>query len=155
MVDIDDFKQYNELYLHLEGDKILRETAQSINNTLRKEADWAARFGGDEFAIILPGTNTPEAAIVAERIRKIARELKFKPKGKTVHITVSTGVATFFYSERKAANAGKNRTVATNYEKIANELTKLADKALLKAKQAGKDRVFISKKTIEWSRLSK
>jgi diguanylate cyclase (GGDEF)-like protein/PAS domain S-box-containing protein len=155
MVDIDDFKQYNELYLHLEGDKILRETAQSINNTLRKEADWAARFGGDEFVIILPGTNTPEAAIVAERIRKIARELKFKPKGKPVRITVSTGVATFVYSERKPAAAAKYRTAATNYEKIANELTKLADKALLKAKQAGKNRVFISKKAIEWSRLSK
>ncbi len=153
MVDIDDFKQYNDKYLHLEGDKILRDTAQNISNTLRKEADWASRFGGDEFVIVLPGTNSSEAAVVAERIRKITSELKFTPKGQAVHITVSAGVATFYYSESKTTSSGK--ISLTNYEKIANELTNLADKALWEAKKTGKNKVIVSREAIELSRMDK
>jgi diguanylate cyclase (GGDEF)-like protein/PAS domain S-box-containing protein len=155
MADIDDFKKYNDLYLHLEGDKILKETAQGIFNTLRKEADWASRFGGDEFTIILPGTNAEEAAIVAERIRKIAEEQTFKPKGETVRLTISAGVASFYYSERKSTSNGKDKTSPTNYEKIANRLTNLADRALFEAKQSGKNKVVVSKEVIELSRMVK
>ncbi|UCE21007.1 MAG: PAS domain S-box protein, partial [Candidatus Aminicenantes bacterium] len=66
MIDIDDFKQYNDMYLHLEGDEVLKETAKVISHVIRKDMDWAARFGGDEFVIILPGINSTEASIVAE-----------------------------------------------------------------------------------------
>ncbi len=157
MVDIDNFKQYNELYLHLEGDKILRETAQTISNTLRKDADWAARYGGDEFAVILPGTNASQAGIVAERIRKISSELEFYPKGDKVHLTVSAGVASFYYLESALTGGGssKDKIIPTDYEKIATELTKLADEALLDAKQSGKNKVVISTKAMELSRIIK
>jgi len=155
MVDIDDFKQYNELYTHLEGDKILREAAQNIMHTLRKVGDWTSRYGGDEFAIILPGTNASQAGIVAERIRKISRELKFTPKGNTVRITVSAGVASFYYTESMTPGSSKDKILPTDYEKIASELTKLADEALLEAKKTGKNKVVISTEAIELSRIIK
>jgi len=156
MVDIDNLKQYNDLYLHLEGDKILRETAQAISNTLRKEGDWVTRYGGDEFVVILPGTNASQAGIVAERIRKISSELEFHLKGDKVRITVSAGVASFYYLESALASGGsKDKIVPTDYEKIANELIKLADEALLDAKKIGKNKVVISTKAIELSRITK
>ncbi len=155
MVDIDNLKQYNDLYLHLEGDKILAETAQNISDTLRKEGDWVARFGGDEFVVVLPGTNASQAGIVAERIRKISSELEFHIKGDKVHITVSAGVSCFYYLESAPTSSGKDKIPKTNYEKIANELVKLADEALLDAKKSGKNKVVISTKAIELSRIIK
>jgi len=155
MVDIDNLKQYNDLYLHLEGDKILAETAQNISDTLRKEGDWVARFGGDEFVVVLPGTNASQAGIVAERIRKISSELEFHIKGDKVHITVSAGVSCFYYLESAPTSSGKDKIPKTNYEKISNELVKLADEALLDAKKSGKNKVVISTKAIELSRIIK
>jgi len=130
MIDIDDFKQYNDQYLHLEGDEVLKETAQVVSHVIRKEMDWASRFGGDEFVIILPGLTTTQAAKVGERIRKIFQQLKFKPKDEIVQKTLSMG-------------------------KVATQLTILADKALFKAKQAGRNKLVISKDSIELSRVSK
>lgn len=155
MVDIDNLKQYNDLYLHLEGDKILAEAAQNISDTLRKEGDWVARFGGDEFVVVLPGTNASQAGIVAERIRKISSELEFHIKGDKVHITVSAGVSCFYYLESAPTSSGKDKIPKTNYEKISNELVKLADEALLDAKKSGKNKVVISTKAIELSRIIK
>jgi diguanylate cyclase (GGDEF)-like protein len=152
MVDIDDFKICNDKYLHLVGDRILKETAHNLKDTLRKEADWAARFGGDEFSIILPGTNSKEAAIVGERIREICKKHTFRVKGDVFYITISAGVATFSYSEKKSANDTHLLISPTNYEKIAQELTRLADDALFQAKRTGKDKVVISKKSIMLSR---
>jgi diguanylate cyclase (GGDEF)-like protein/PAS domain S-box-containing protein len=157
MVDIDNLKQYNDLYLHLEGDKILRGTAQNISNTLRKEGDWVTRYGGDEFVVILPGTNASQAGIVAERIRKISSELEFHLKGDKVRITVSAGVASFYYLDSALASgsSSKDKITQTDYEKIANELIKLADEALRDAKQSGRNKVVISTKAIELSRITK
>jgi diguanylate cyclase (GGDEF)-like protein/PAS domain S-box-containing protein len=156
MVDIDNLKQYNDLYLHLEGDKILRETAQNISGTLRKEGDWVSRYGGDEFIVILPGTNASQAGIVAERIRKISSELEFYLKGDKVRITISAGVASFYYLESTLTSGGsKDKLVSTDYEKIANELIKLADEALMDAKKSGRNKVVISTKAIELSRIAK
>ena len=76
MIDIDDFKQYNDMYLHLEGDEVLKETARVISHVIRKDMDWAARFGGDEFVIVLPGINSAEAKVVAERLRIFVRAIK-------------------------------------------------------------------------------
>ncbi len=155
MIDIDDFKQYNDLYLHLEGDEVLKETAQVISHVIRKEMDWASRFGGDEFTIILPGLTTAQAAKVGERIRKLFQQIKFHPKEEIVQKTLSMGVAHCHYAEVKPKRDIKNRTNHTNYEKIATELTILADKALFKAKKAGRNKLVISKEIIELSRVSK
>ena len=155
MIDIDDFKEYNDKYLHLEGDEILKQTAQVISHVIRKEMDWASRFGGDEFVIILPGLTTAQAAKVGERIRRIFQQLKFKPKDEIVQKTLSMGVACCHYSEVRPKRGNKNKGTPTNYEKVATELTILADKALFKAKKAGRNKLVISKDAIELSRVSK
>jgi len=154
MIDIDDFKQYNDMYLHLEGDEVLKETAKVISHVIRKDMDWAARFGGDEFVIILPGINSTEASIVAERLRKFVHSIKFKPKSAIVHKTISLGVAHCIYSESRPARSS-TRSYPTNYEKVATDLTILADKALFSAKNTGRNKVIISKKALEVSRISR
>lgn len=155
MIDIDDFKEYNDKYLHLEGDEILKETAHIISHFIRKEMDWASRFGGDEFVIILPGLTTAQAAKVGERIRKIFQQLKFKPKDEIVQKTLSMGLAHCHCTEVRPKRGNKNKGTTTNYEKIATELTIFADKALFKAKKAGRNKLVISKDVIELSRVSK
>ncbi|MGD8536975.1 MAG: PAS domain S-box protein [Candidatus Aminicenantes bacterium] len=154
MIDIDDFKEYNDMYLHLEGDEVLKETAKVISDVIRKDMDWAARFGGDEFVIILPGINSTEASIVAERLRKFIHSIKFKPKSAIVHKTISLGVAHCIYSESRGARSS-TRNYPTNYEKVATDLTILADKALFSAKNTGRNKVVISKKALEVSRISR
>jgi diguanylate cyclase (GGDEF)-like protein/PAS domain S-box-containing protein len=153
MIDIDDFKQYNDMYLHLGGDEVLKETAKVISHVIRKEMDWAARFGGDEFVIILPGINSTETAIVAERLRKYIHAVKFKPKSTIVHKTISLGVAHCYYSESRPSRSTRN--FPTNYEKVATDLTILADSALFKAKNTGRNKVVISKKALEVSRIAR
>ncbi len=154
MIDIDDFKQYNDMYLHLGGDEVLKETAKVISHVIRKEMDWAARFGGDEFVIILPGINSAEAAIVAERLRKYIRAIKFKPKSVIVHKTISLGVAHCYYSETRASRTS-TRNYPTNYEKVATDLTILADSALFSSKNSGRNKVTVSKKALEVSRIAR
>ncbi len=154
MIDIDDFKQYNDMYLHLEGDEVLKETAKVISHVIRKEMDWAARFGGDEFVIILPGINSAEAALVAERLRKYIQAIKFKPKSTIVHKTISLGVAHCYYSESRASRS-VTRNYPTNYEKVATDLTILADSALFNAKNTGRNKVTVSKKALEVSRSAR
>jgi diguanylate cyclase (GGDEF)-like protein/PAS domain S-box-containing protein len=155
MIDIDDFKQYNDKYLHLEGDEVLKETAQVVGHVIRKEMDWASRFGGDEFVIILRGLTTTQAAKVGERIRKIFQQVKFKPKDEVVQKTLSMGVACCHYAEVLPKRSDKGKGTTTDYEKVATELTILADKALFKAKKAGRNKLVISKDSIELSRVSK
>jgi diguanylate cyclase (GGDEF)-like protein/PAS domain S-box-containing protein len=148
MIDIDDFKQYNDRYYHLKGDEILKEIAWVISQNTR-ERDWASRFGGEEFAIILPGTSSAAAANVAERIRKSFKKVEFRPEDEAVHKTLSAGVAQVHFPERKIPRPSKDKKFTVNYEKIATELADLADKALFKAKKLGKDQVAVSDKTLE------
>jgi diguanylate cyclase (GGDEF)-like protein len=155
MIDVDDFKEYNDKYLHLEGDEVLKQTAQVISNVIRKEMDWASRFGGDEFIIILPGLTNTQAAKVGERIIKFFQQIKFKPKDEIVQKTLSMGVACCHYAEVRPRRGDKNKGTPTDYEKVATELTILADKALFKAKKAGRNQLFISKEAIELSRFTK
>ena len=95
MFDIDDFKVYNDTYGHLVGDALLRELAQLLRRDIRK-MDFAARYGGDEFVILLPHTDKKQVLVLAERIRTSVEEYEFcsgegLPAGK---VTVSVGVAT-------------------------------------------------------------
>lgn len=151
MIDIDDFKPYNDSFHHLKGDEVIREAAQVISMNIRKETDWASRFGGDEFAIILPGTDASEATTIAQRIRKAFQEIKFRPERNTVQKTISMGVAYCYYQEAKPTIQIKE--YKTDYEKIATDLINIADKALFNAKNSGKNKVFISKNSIELSRI--
>jgi|GEM_PF-651310 len=151
MIDIDDFKQYNDLYHHLQGDVILKEIARVISKDIREDIDWASRFGGEEFSIILPGVKASEAFFVAERIRKNFQKIEFKPKGKVVHKTISLGIADCHFPESKIPHSFKNKRFRLNYEKIATNLTNIADKALFQAKKAGKNKTVISESSIELS----
>lgn len=127
--DIDDFKLFNDTEGHLAGDEVLKAIADISRESVRS-IDIVARFGGEEFAIIMPQTEREEAFLVAERTRKNIKDLmplrweNFPRK----EITVSIGIATFPLEGRDAKT-----------------LTGNADKALYKAKVGGKDR------TVVWS----
>ena len=69
MVDVDEFKKYNDLYGQLEGDVCLRRVAQSLRSALLRQGDFIARYGGEEMVLLLPETEAEEAAMVAERAR--------------------------------------------------------------------------------------
>jgi diguanylate cyclase (GGDEF)-like protein/PAS domain S-box-containing protein len=151
MIDIDDFKPYNDTYQHLKGDEVLIEAAQVIARNIRKETDWASRFGGDEFTIILPGINVNEATSIAERIKQAFQEINFRPEGEVVHKTLSMGISYCYYKDYafKHPTDGPKK----EYARIATELTNLADRALYEAKNSGKNKVVVSKQSIELSRM--
>jgi len=120
MIDIDNFKQINDKYGHLFGDKVLRTVAGIIRKNLRK-SDIAVRYGGEEFLVVLPHTDLRRAAVVAERIRKAIEETKIDK----VQVTVSIGVA--------------DNSLVENFK----DLIQKADSALYKAKRTGKNKVVI------------
>jgi diguanylate cyclase (GGDEF)-like protein len=129
MIDIDDFKLFNDSEGHLAGDEMLKCIANIAKDSLRV-IDVIARIGGEEFSVIMPQTEKDEAVLVAERIRSSLRELlprtwKNFPKDT---ITVSIGIATFPHDGRER-----------------KELIRNADKALYAAKMEGKDRTVLCK----------
>ncbi len=122
MIDIDDFKEFNDSFGHLAGDDALSELASLINGTCR-DIDIVARFGGEEFTVLLPETGVTGGSNAAERIIKTAAEFAFSAgPSQKASLTVSIGVASYpFHAEDGA------------------DLLKQADKALYHAKAAGKN----------------
>ena len=121
MIDVDDFKSYNDNFSHPEGDKALKLVAFLLKDTLRG-ADIAARYGGEEFSILLPQTTTDEAKIIADRIREKVESTSFPNR----QVTISVGIASC--SE-----------IICN----AQEIIAAADKALYSAKKQGRNNVQI------------
>ncbi|UJL41896.1 GGDEF domain-containing protein [Shewanella vesiculosa] len=93
VLDLDHFKRINDTYGHLAGDKVLKHTAETLQNTLRK-IDFICRYGGEEFLIILPLTNKKEAQIVAEKIQQKIKESVIVWQKKQISTTLSIGYAT-------------------------------------------------------------
>lgn len=122
--DLDNFKKLNDTYGHHIGDQILRAASAVVRNNMRG-ADLAGRYGGEEFAFILPGTRIDEAHIVAERIRSDIASMKVDVRGVTLNITTTIGIAAF--PDAQAADA--------------QQLLALADQALYEGKRTGKNQV--------------
>ncbi|MGE5307503.1 MAG: diguanylate cyclase [Deltaproteobacteria bacterium] len=124
MFDIDSFKSYNDRYGHLEGDRVLKQIADVTRRCTRK-VDMVCRYGGDEFAVILPSTTLKGAKFVAEKIREWVDKLDvvIKDKNKVIRVSISGGVAG--YSEGMSKE----------------ELISAADKLLYMAKTDGGDKI--------------
>ncbi|EDP74899.1 diguanylate cyclase [Hydrogenivirga sp. 128-5-R1-1] len=127
MLDIDFFKNYNDLLGHLEGDECLKNVAKTIQSHIRADVDLVARYGGEEFVVVLPETDLKGALKVAERIRRDIEGLKIAHPGSQVSkfVTVSIGVASIVPID--------------NLKKEV--LLNMADKALYVAKKRGRNRV--------------
>ena len=126
MIDVDHFKQFNDTYGHLAGDDALRQVAATIELTAR-ENDQAYRYGGEEFAMILPGLRTYEATAIAERLcNTIAAQTLILPDGQKQTLTVSIGISVF-----------SPRVSPPN-------IIELADRALYAAKVEGRNQVKVT-----------
>jgi diguanylate cyclase (GGDEF)-like protein len=127
MIDIDYFKQINDVFGHDVGDQALKWLAEVFNETLRG-TDLASRWGGEEFLILLPETDIKQAYFVANRIRESIEDQNLPNCTQEVHFTVSCGIA---------------NTHAPHKEPITDIdfLTNIADENLYKAKNNGRNRV--------------
>src|SRR5471030_601444 len=127
MVDVDNFKQYNDAYGHVGGDECLQRIASAVSSEMRAN-DLVARYGGEEFAVVLPNQSLKGAAIVAERIRCRVEQLHLPNLGSTRHVvTVSIGAATALAAP----------------ENDPSQLIATADGALYRAKHMGRNRISL------------
>ena len=127
MLDLDYFKRYNDTYGHVAGDEVLEQLAE-VCRTEARDADVVARYGGEEFTVVLPDTSWREALDAAERIRKAVESAAFEdeqvlPRGR---LTVSLGVAGY-----------------PEHAETADRLIQMADRALYRAKEAGRNCVRV------------
>jgi len=128
MLDLDNFKELNDTLGHYTGDQILKDISRLVKKYCRK-ADYPCRYGGEEFAVILPQTSKEEAYLIAERIRRAIEKYRFYPKESSIEkkISVSVGIATF------PEDSITNKT----------SLLSSADKALYEAKHTGKNKTYL------------
>ncbi len=136
MMDIDHFKPVNDKYGHLAGDHILKQCAQTIQRSIRRD-DIFARYGGEEFVLLLPEIDKSRAIVAAEKIRKEIESKVFRFDGLTIAITLSMGVADIQeYLNRNEADGGGGRHEVNPFAFI-----KIADERLYKAKEGGRNQV--------------
>jgi diguanylate cyclase (GGDEF)-like protein/PAS domain S-box-containing protein len=131
IADIDYFKRYNDTYGHVRGDEILYAVAQAISANLKRPMDMVGRYGGEEFAILLPGTDLHGAFQVAQEIKSAIQALQIKHRASEVgdYITLSLGVA----------------SLTPEGETPARTIVESADQALYKAKALGRDRIVAAR----------
>ncbi len=138
MIDVDHFKRINDEYGHLAGDAVLREVAQRIDDEMRL-SDTGARFGGDEFAIVLPHGSLTDGEKVALRVLEAVRgEAIVVGSQRSEIVTLSIGVA----------SACPSSEGARDFSELAEKLISEADTALYRAKSAGRNRVEISQSVV-------
>jgi diguanylate cyclase (GGDEF)-like protein len=128
LADLDHFKSINDRYGHLVGDLMLKRTSQAVALALRT-TDTVGRFGGEEFLVVLPETDLAGAQVVAEKLREVVEEMRVELEdGDVLTITMSIGLAAVQEGDRAGA-------------KSARELLIEADRALYRAKAAGRNRI--------------
>jgi two-component system, cell cycle response regulator len=128
LCDIDHFKTVNDTHGHACGDQILKEFGARLQQVLRRGADWVARIGGEEFAVVLPETGYQPALEVARKLRTAVASAPFRSDALSLEITASFGVC------------GLDR-VAARERLLAQRILKIADAALYRSKQSGRNRV--------------
>jgi diguanylate cyclase (GGDEF)-like protein len=131
MVDVDYFKRFNDTYGHLAGDAVLCQVAMEIERTARRPGDVACRFGGEEFAVLLPATDTTGAATVAEDLRTRVGKLRIRHEGSDFkYVTLSVGIGSVSPGQTSSPVAA-------------------ADRSLYEAKAAGRNQVGSQQLQIE------
>lgn len=125
MMDIDYFKKINDRYGHLAGDMVLYKIGKLLKGHIR-ESDFSCRYGGEEFAMVLPNSNLEEAKRMCERFRELIEGKHFKYDASKFQITISIGIAEYDIS----------------VDQTLMELIGRADQALYKAKEEGRNRVI-------------
>jgi two-component system chemotaxis family response regulator WspR len=129
MIDVDNFKSFNDTQGHLAGDDALKRIAERIDLGMRRSTDIAARFGGEEFIVLLPATDPDGAGMIAEKLRTAIADLNIPHSGsKTGHVTASIGGA----------------CLVPEHGSDYAHLIEAADQALYAAKRGGRDRVVMS-----------
>lgn len=128
MMDIDHFKNFNDEHGHQAGDQVLQEVAKAVEDVVKRPSDAVSRYGGEEFAILLPNTNLQGAALVAERIREQIESLEIRWHGKVLKVTTSIGLAGCIPAHRDEFEL----------------LTKQADNYLYVAKEQGRNCVIFA-----------
>ncbi len=128
LMDIDDFKLFNDTYGHVEGDECLRRLSALIEGAVKRTGDLAARYGGDELALILPDADAEDARRITEGMRQGVYDLAIPHESSSVEgcdrITISAGIA----------------TMMPDRDSVAADLVVLADEALYSAKRSGRNR---------------
>ena len=125
MMDVDSFKSLNDEHGHLAGDRFLQRVGEVIKGNLRSH-DIPCRYGGEEFAVLLPETEPAEAIVIAERIRRTVAEIRLREGRRVVGTTISIGISSYPRSARRSAT----------------DILRKADGALYQAKREGKDKVI-------------
>jgi diguanylate cyclase (GGDEF)-like protein len=126
LADVDRFKSYNDTYGHTAGDRCLKQVAQTLNRAVRRPRDLVARFGGEEFVVVLPDTNAEGAMHIAEQMRAAVEALRIEHRGSSLgYVTISVGAA----------------TVLADWGFRPLALVDAADRAMYHAKQHGRNRV--------------
>lgn len=125
VLDVDHFKQINDRFGHLAGDKVLRLIAQQLQRRLRK-SDYIGRFGGEEFVLLLPGTSHEQAAVALDALRAGIEESPFHFKAERVTITLSIGYTAFRQGD------------------TLDQVFDRADRAMYQAKQQGRNRLMLA-----------
>jgi diguanylate cyclase (GGDEF)-like protein len=123
MVDVDRFKEFNDMEGHLRGDEALKRIAATFANNLRK-TDILGRYGGEEFIVVMPETSLPNAVEICERLRAAIEDTEFQGKDEPAYLTVSIGIAAY-----------------PDQGTTSEALTEAADQALYQAKNGGRNRV--------------
>ncbi|MBN3807065.1 diguanylate cyclase [Paraburkholderia sp. Ac-20336] len=129
MIDVDNFKAYNDTYGHVAGDEVLKSVAHTIESCLGRASDLAARFGGEEFAVVVPGTSAGGLRLLAEKIRIAIEDLAITHAGSAAGVvTISIGVA----------------SLVPSIVQPVTTLIEAADVGLYRAKRDGKNQVATS-----------
>ncbi len=136
MMDIDNFKQVNDVYGHLTGDAVLKDLTVVVNSVIRG-SDFFGRYGGEEFMVVLPDTAHEGAILLAERIRQVIDEKICEYDGESINYTVSIGVAIFEAEEPP-------HTSPIDWNSYEESFISKVDTALYKAKSNGKNCVVVA-----------